>query len=111
MKTRRLPYTISGWGVAAGTISLLFGWRSAAVWFFRLVGLGGIGAVYGHYSGSHGLPVEPYPVVMSLIRRPDRTVIRAFAWHAVWWVLAGIVKSSTRPDGRWVGSSNRRNVR
>lgn len=86
---KHLHRTISGWGVLAGTICLLAGRRRAAVWLWRLVGLGGVGAVYGHYCASKGIDVEPVPILKALIRDDARQEpLRAAAWHGVMWALA-----------------------
>ncbi len=96
----RLARTISGWGVVIGTVCLVLGRRRAAIRCYRITGLGGVGAVYGHYAASRGINVEPVPILSALLRDDTRKEpIRAAVWHGFFWLVAEWLELISRPSG------------
>ncbi len=97
----RLARTISGWGVVIGTVCLVLGRRRAAIRCYRITGLGGVGAVYGHYAATRQIAVEPVPILSALLRDDTRREpLKAAAWHGAFWLVAEWLDLISRNSNR-----------
>ena len=79
------PRTASFWLSVAGTGLAVFPpTRRLAGALLVTLALGGVGAVYGNAAGLYGTPVQPAPVLRSLITARDKDALRSAVAHAVW---------------------------
>ncbi len=46
--------------------------RPAGVALLTMVGVGGVGAVYGRFCAEHGIPTEPWPTVKAWLSCPRK---------------------------------------
>jgi hypothetical protein len=95
VKARQLTRTISFWTAVGGAALAPFPvTRPFAVFLWRICGLGGVGAVYGYWSASHGHDAEPVAFLRSMRSAPDRREgLVSAGWHAMFWVAAEVLRS------------------